>query len=122
MIGDGGILHNLAQRKSSGNSRRFVKGLTGAKSLVATHVALLPILGISGSSASSTSDGCPDEGSGSGIAISDIVADNGARYATKGGPGGQDSKYGHCTPRSYSEAATGGSERATMERQLAGRA
>lgn len=87
MIGDGGILHNLAQRKSSGNSRRFVKGLTGAKSLVATHVALLPILGISGSSASSTSDGCPDEGSGSGIAISDIVADNGARYATKGGPG-----------------------------------
>tara|TARA_B100000953_G_C17794540_1_gene349996 strand:- start:102 stop:440 length:339 start_codon:yes stop_codon:yes gene_type:complete len=50
-------------------------------------VALLFILCVSGRSASSASDGCPDEGSGSGIAIPDIVANNGARYAPKGGPG-----------------------------------
>jgi len=44
-------------------------------------VALLFILCVSGRSASSASDGCPDKGSGSGIAIPDIVTDNGARYA-----------------------------------------
>jgi len=81
------ILHNLTQRKSSGNARCFVKGLTGAKSLVAAHVPLLFILCVSGCSASSASDSCSDEGSGSGITISDVVADNGARYAPKGSPG-----------------------------------
>jgi len=50
-------------------------------------MSLLTILGVARGSSSCTTNGSPDQGASTGVAVPNIIADDCARYSAQGSPG-----------------------------------